>query len=321
MEIVNVVGKSYQSGLLKSYGWHIHGTPEDGGVFLQGDALSVKSYDYGRVLGLRGRSEGEGEGGYTRHEPYVPRNIVDPPRAPDVGGTPPVLISNADILEQLYRMGDTLNNFQSRLSMVERRKTRRGHRLPHRGHAVGKSPVVEGNAQDARDQASRGNPRITPRCLEYSDDVEPIMELIDEDSDGRERPRLDNQVVPHPHRSGRTMDERHRVENIQNQDEERRDLSTLKRRLDIRDNRVRHYKHEHASSRGRFGNYGRDYQRNGRGRMRYQYGRVPYNGRREDAPSTDEVPVVIPVASHSTADNGSRMLPHNWDGVRIQKRM
>ena len=67
------------------------------------------SYNYDGTFydGSDSRSEGEGERGYTRHEPYVHRNIADPRRAPDVGGTPPVLISNADILEQLYRMGDT----------------------------------------------------------------------------------------------------------------------------------------------------------------------------------------------------------------------
>ena len=100
------------------------------------------SYD-----GSDSRSEGEGAGRYTRHEPYVPRNMADPPRAPDVGGTPPVLISNADILEQLYRMGDTLNSFNSRLNTVERRRTRRGRRFPHHGHALGKAPVVEGDTQ------------------------------------------------------------------------------------------------------------------------------------------------------------------------------
>ncbi|KAL8087990.1 hypothetical protein AgCh_037944 [Apium graveolens] len=145
------------------------------------------------------------------------------------GGTPPVLISNTDILEQLYRMGDTLNSFNSRLNTVEFRRTRRGRRFPRHGHALGKAPVVEGDTQ-----GSGENPRITPRRLEYSDDIEPIVELADEDTDGRERPHLGNQVVPHPHRSGRTMEERHRAENTQNQDEEGRDLSALKRRLVIR---------------------------------------------------------------------------------------
>ncbi|XP_074350121.1 uncharacterized protein LOC141689665 [Apium graveolens] len=70
--------------------------------------------------------------------------------------------------------------------------------------------------------------------MEYSDDVEPVVDHVDEDTNGRERPRLGNQVVPHAHRSGRAMDERRRVENIQNQDEEIRDFSTLKWRLGIR---------------------------------------------------------------------------------------
>ena len=217
---------------------------------------------------------------------------------------------------------------------------------------MGKAPVVEGDAQ-----ANGENPRLTPRRLEYSDDVEPIVELVDEDTDGRERPRLGNQVVPHPHRSGRTMDERRRAENAQNQDEEGRDLSALKRRLGIRledddlrmllvewqkegnagearprdttrvppafqrDDGVRHREHERAPPRGRPGNYYRGYQRNGRGRMGYQYGRAPYNGRRGGAHSAGEAPAVIPVASHSVTGNGSGARPHDQDGGRIQVRM
>ncbi|KAL8148773.1 hypothetical protein AgCh_005948 [Apium graveolens] len=251
-------------------------------------------------------------------------------RAPDVGGgTPPVLISNADILEQLYRMGDTLNSFNSRLNTMERRKTRRGRHFPRHGHAVGKAPVVEEDTQ-----GSGENPRITPRRLEYSDDVEPIVELADEDTDGRERPRLGNQVVPHPHRSERTMDERRRAENTQNKDEEGRDLSALKRRLGIRledddlrmllvewDDGARHREHERAPPRGRPRNYYRGYQRNGRGRMGYQYGRAPYNGRRGGAHSAGEAPAVISVASHSVTGNGSGTRPHDQDGGRIQVRM
>ncbi|KAL8155584.1 hypothetical protein AgCh_000826 [Apium graveolens] len=264
-------------------------------------------------------------------------------------GTPPVLISNADILEQLYRMGDTLNSFNSRLNTVERRKMRRGRRFPRHGHALGKAHVVEGDTQ-----GSGENPRITPRRLEYSDDVEPIVELADEDTKGRERHRLGNQVVPHPHRSGRTMDERRRAENTQNQDEGGRDRSALKRRLGIRledddlrmllvewqkegnvgearprdttrvplafqrDDGVRHREHERAPPRGRPGNYYRGYQRNGRGRMGYQYGRAPYNGRRGGAHSAGEAPAIIPVASHSVTSNGSGARPHDQDGGRIQ---
>ncbi|KAL8089443.1 hypothetical protein AgCh_039051 [Apium graveolens] len=128
--------------------------------------------------------------------------------------------------------------------------------------------------------------------LEYSDDVEPIVELIDVDTDGRERPHIGNQVVPHPHRSGRTKDDR-----------------------------VWHREHKRAPPRGRFGNYGRGYQRNVRGMMGYQHGRAPYNGRRKGAPSTGEAHVFVPVASHSATSSGSRMHPHNRDGVRIQERL
>ena len=56
-----------------------------------------------------GSFEEESDHGYDRHEPYVPP-MTDRP-TPDVGGQPPVLMSNADLLEQLYRMGDALNGF------------------------------------------------------------------------------------------------------------------------------------------------------------------------------------------------------------------
>ncbi|KAL8096275.1 hypothetical protein AgCh_037292 [Apium graveolens] len=140
-----------------------------------GDALSVKSQSRGRALGLCGwtssadipkasrrrflvegganqdlhlggkmsqycdessydgeSSEEGSEQGYD--EPYVPTPVDHP--TPNVDGQPPVLISNADLLEQLYRMGDALNGFDSRLSTVEWCKTRRGLRRNRSALAV-----------------------------------------------------------------------------------------------------------------------------------------------------------------------------------------
>ncbi|XP_074369743.1 uncharacterized protein LOC141711234 [Apium graveolens] len=70
-----------------------------------------------------------------------------------------------------------------------------------------------------------------------------------------------------------------------------------------RDDRVRHREHERAPPRGKFGNYYRGYQKNGRGRMGYQHGRAPYNDRRDGALSTEEALVIVPVASHSATGN------------------
>ncbi|XP_074363975.1 uncharacterized protein LOC141704675 [Apium graveolens] len=60
---------------------------------------------------------------------------------------------------------------------------------------------------------------------------------------------------------------------------------------------------------------------NGLGRMGYQYGRVPYNGRREGVPSTDEAPIVVPVASHSATGtfnvNALKKLFNHLEGGRV----
>lgn len=54
-----------------------------------------------------------------------------------------------------------------------------------------------------------------PRRLEFSEQREPIMEHPDDTTDSGERSHSENQVVPHPHRSGCTLDEtRHDEENL-----------------------------------------------------------------------------------------------------------
>lgn len=42
------------------------------------------------------------------------------------------------------------------------------------------------------------------------------MELVDEDTEGRERPQIKNCIIPRPHRIGRTMDEHRHVDDLQN---------------------------------------------------------------------------------------------------------
>ncbi|XP_074374423.1 uncharacterized protein LOC141714827 [Apium graveolens] len=145
-----------------------------------------------------GSSEEDSDHGY-KYEPYVPK-MTDRP-TPDFGGQPPVLISNADLLEQLYRMGDALNGFDSRLSTVERRKARRGLRRSRATHAPGKAPMIDRDALAGHGRTEGGRVPITPRRLDYSNDTSPIIELVEEDADGREILRADNREATHPHRS------------------------------------------------------------------------------------------------------------------------
>lgn len=60
----------------------------------------------------------------------------------------------------------------------------------------------------------------------------PTVELPDEDIDRQKRLRTQNQVIPHPHRFGRTLDERRQAENLPN--DEQKDFTSLKERLGIR---------------------------------------------------------------------------------------
>ncbi|XP_074352368.1 uncharacterized protein LOC141691537 [Apium graveolens] len=151
---------------------------------------------------------------------------------PDVGGQPPMLISNADLLEQLYRMGDALNGFDSRMSTVERRKTRRGLRHNRGAHASGKAPMIHRDTLAGHGRTEGGRVPITPRRLNYSNDVSPIVELVDEVADGREILRPDNRGITHQHRSGRSLEERRQAESIS--ENEQRGFTALKDRLGIR---------------------------------------------------------------------------------------
>ncbi|KAL8091100.1 hypothetical protein AgCh_040271 [Apium graveolens] len=99
------------------------------------------------------RSEEGSDRDYDQHEPYVPTAMNRP--TPNNGGQPPVLISNTDLMEQLYRMGDALNGFDSRLSTVERHKTRGRLRQNHLVHISRKAPIMEGDALSMKSR-SRG---------------------------------------------------------------------------------------------------------------------------------------------------------------------
>lgn len=74
--------------------------------------------------------------------------------------------------------------------------------------------MVEGSIQRSKAQIDSGVNQITPRRLEYSDQVTPIVELPDDDTDGRKRPQIETQVIPRPHRFGRITDERRRADNL-----------------------------------------------------------------------------------------------------------
>lgn len=56
-----------------------------------------------------------------------------------------MLISNSDLMEQLYRMEDVLNGFEARLSTVERGVGKgRVRRQPHNHHRTGRGAVDQG---------------------------------------------------------------------------------------------------------------------------------------------------------------------------------
>ena len=83
--------------------------------------------------------------------------------------------------------------------------------------------------QEARDG---GRPPITPRRLEYSEGTIPIVEHPDDEVEEPRRLNAGNQVIPHPHRSGRTAEEVQRAEHAPV--EEVRDFNSLRQRLRIK---------------------------------------------------------------------------------------
>ncbi|KAK1352793.1 hypothetical protein POM88_052631 [Heracleum sosnowskyi] len=168
-------------------------------------------------------SEDSEESNHARHEEYVPHSVPNPSYGtPIVGGRPPVLISNSDLMEQLYRMGDALNGFEARLDTVERSEGRgRVRRQPHNHHRTGRGTTGQRRFQN-----------VTPRRLEYQEDGVPIVELPDDETDNQDRPRRERRPSPHPHRSGRSESEVRRADELHRDEEQR--LNRLKDRLGIR---------------------------------------------------------------------------------------
>lgn len=68
--------------------------------------------------------------GYVHREPRVPTKISNPPRTPVIGRQSSVIINTYDLMKQLYLMGDALNSFHSRLTIMEHRRKWRGHVIP-----------------------------------------------------------------------------------------------------------------------------------------------------------------------------------------------
>ncbi|KAK1357883.1 hypothetical protein POM88_051139 [Heracleum sosnowskyi] len=142
-------------------------------------------------------SDDSEESNDARHEEYVPQSVPNPAYGTSiVGGQPLVLISNSDLMEQLYRMGDALNGFEARLDMVERSEVRgRVRRQPHNHHRTGRGTTRHGSD---RPHAGRFQ-NVTPRRLEYQEDGVPIVELPDDETDIQDRPRRERRPSPHPH--------------------------------------------------------------------------------------------------------------------------
>ncbi|KAK1404812.1 hypothetical protein POM88_004417 [Heracleum sosnowskyi] len=145
-----------------------------------------------------GSSEGHER---AHHEAYIPRHVPNSAYGtPIIGGRSPVLISNSDLMEQLYRMGDALNSYEAR----------------SRGEG----------SRDGRFQ------NVTPRRLEYPDDGMPVVEILDEETVGQGQSRGEQRPSPHPHRSGRSESEVRRAGEVLRDQEQR--LNRLKERLGIR---------------------------------------------------------------------------------------
>ncbi|XP_074355327.1 uncharacterized protein LOC141694568 [Apium graveolens] len=128
-------------------------------------------------------------------------------------------------------MGDALNGVDSRLSTVERRKARRGLRHNRAAQAPGKAPMTDRDVSACHGHTERGRVPITPRCLDYSNDTSPIIELVEEDADGREILRTNTRGATHLHRSGRSLEECRQAESIP--ENQQRGFAALKDRLGI----------------------------------------------------------------------------------------
>lgn len=74
----------------------------------------------------------------------------------------------------------------------------------------GKEVLGGSTGQVNRGQHEKEFPVITPRRLEHSERREPIVEHHDDATDDGERPRAENQMVPHPRR----YEIRHDEENL-----------------------------------------------------------------------------------------------------------
>ena len=146
--------------------------------------------------------------GRARHEVYIPQPVQNPTlNTPIVSGQPPVLISNTDLMQQLYHMRDAMNSFESRLGTVERESARRYHHHPRHHHRPGKSPVGNTDTRGRQEVRDGGRPLITPLRLEYSEGTIPIVEHPDDEVEEPRRLDAGNQVTPHPHMSSRIAEE------------------------------------------------------------------------------------------------------------------
>ena len=57
-------------------------------------------------------------------------------------------------------------------------------------------------------------PSVVRNTRKPAEDMVPIVELIDDDTDGIEVPRIDDWVAIHPHHFGRTLKERRQAETL-----------------------------------------------------------------------------------------------------------
>lgn len=139
--------------------------------------------------------------GFEREEPYVPDVAPNPTHM--VGGRTPVQISNSDLMDKLYHMGNNLKEFDTRLKTIRSKRSRnfpyrRGDRQVGNELVGGFGAPTSGVGRGVGQFIGRGFPMVTPRRLEFGEN-EPI---VDYPEDSQQNQDLSKSPRPPSNQSG-----------------------------------------------------------------------------------------------------------------------
>lgn len=81
-----------------------------------------------------------------------------------------MLISNSEIMEQLYRMGDTFKKFAPKLDSIESEHCERYEKLSQGNHRHGKEVVAEESESSQPDKHIKRFQAVTPKRLTYEEE-------------------------------------------------------------------------------------------------------------------------------------------------------